>query len=185
MQRLLMLIVLSLLFTHLVNGQLKIDGYSINPKLAVYDGIENGGGFIGGAELNVLRNKFIYSLDYYRYEEFLIFGPDPSEYYNQIGLMIGKYVGDELFRFQYQAGIAPFWGIRRTELIKEGIGIFSSDYHEKENFFTIGITLKLGFKIVPTSFLSIGIDLQTNMNLENTVYMPMLSVEIGKLRNKL
>jgi hypothetical protein len=172
------------LFT-IVNGQSKIDGYSLNPKLAYYNWTEDDGGFMGGAELNVLRNKFIYSLDYYRYEEFVLFSPDPSVYYNQIGLMIGKYVGDKLFRFQYQGGIAPFWGIKRTELIKEGSGIFSSDYYDKENFFTMGLTIKLGFKIVPSQFLSIGIDLQTNLNPERPVYMPMISIEIGKLRNKI
>lgn len=161
------------------------DGFSINPKLAYYNWTNDDGGFMGGAEINLLQNDFVFSADYYRYEEWILFSPTPGEYFNQIGLMLGKYKGDRLFRFQYQAGLATFWGLKRTELIKEGSGIFSSDKYESDNFFTIGLTTKLGFKIVPLTFLSIGIDLQTNINPENTVYMPMISIEIGKLRNKI
>ena len=161
------------------------EGYSINPKLAYYNWTTDDGGFMGGAEINFLQNNYIFSGDYYKYEEWVLFSPTPGEYFNQIGLMIGKYKGNRLFRFQYQAGLASFWGLKRTELIKKGSGFFSSDKYQSDNFFTVGLTTKLGFKIVPLTFLSIGIDLQTNINLENTVYMPMISIEIGKLRNKI
>jgi hypothetical protein len=172
------------LFTFLsVNGQedrYSVDGFSINPKLGFYNPGGDDAGFNGGVELNVLKNKFIYSADFYRFDEFVILGPEPSEFYNQIGLMIGKYIGDELFRFQYQAGLASFWGLKRTDLISQGL---FGDKYNSEKFFTIGLTTKLGFKIVPLKFLSIGIDLETNINLENIVFTPMLSIEIGKLRN--
>ena len=38
----------------------KLDGFSINPKFGLYKSFENKEGFIGGAELNVLKQKFIY-----------------------------------------------------------------------------------------------------------------------------
>jgi hypothetical protein len=167
--------------------QLKFNpvGYSINPKFSYYNWTENDGGFTGGAEFNVLYNKYIFSIDYFKFEEWAIFSDTPEEYFNQIGLMFGAFNGDRIFRFQYQAGLASFWGLRRTELDKEGFGIFSSDEYKSENFFTVGIETKLGFKIIPLTFLSIGIDLQANINLKNTVLMPMLSIEIGKLRGKI
>ncbi|TXT58644.1 MAG: hypothetical protein BAJALOKI3v1_1240001 [Promethearchaeota archaeon] len=165
--------------------KLTINGFYINPKLGIYNWVEDDAGFIGGVEMNVLKDKFLYSADFYRYEELVIFSPTPAEYYNQIGIMMGKFVGDKLFRFQYQGGIAPIWGIKRTKLVKEGSGILATDYYENKDFFTIGLVTKLGFKIIPTRFLSIGIDLQANINLENPVYMPMISIEIGKLRNKI
>lgn len=162
-----------------------IDGFSINPKLGIYNWVEDDAGFIGGVEFHVLKNKFLYSVDFYRYEELVIFSPTPAEYYNQFGAMMGKYVGEKLFRFQYQGGIAPIWGAKRTKLVKEGTGILATDYYDNENFFTVGLVTKLGFKIIPATFLSIGFDLQANINLENTTYMPMISIEIGKLRNKI
>ncbi|MFP4026055.1 MAG: hypothetical protein ACLFVR_16155 [Thiohalospira sp.] len=169
-----------------VSGQednFSIDGFSINPKLGIYNWVEDDAGFIGGVEFKVLKNKFLYSVDFYRYEELVIFSPTPAEYYNQIGVMMGKFVGERLFRFQYQGGIAPIWGTKRTKLVKEGSGVFATDYYENKNFFTVGLVTKFGFKIVPSRFLSIGFDLQTNINLENTTYMSMISIEIGKLRN--
>jgi hypothetical protein len=102
-----------------------IDGFSINPKLGLYLG-DASGGFAGGTEINILANKVIYSVEYYRYDEFVIFGPTPAEYFNHFGIMLGKFKGDRVFRFQYQGGLNSFWGLQRTELINEGTGWFAS-----------------------------------------------------------
>ncbi|MFO7863576.1 MAG: hypothetical protein R6U85_06215 [Salinivirgaceae bacterium] len=166
-------------------SKLSIDGYSVNPKLGMYKLIDDNGGAIGGAEFIIIRNKFIFSIDFYRYEEFTIFGPNPTEVYNQIGTMIGGYNGEKLFRLQYQLGVASLWGIKRTALINEGTGLFSSDKYDSKHFFTAGLTTKLGFKIIPLKFLALGIDFQMNINPEKMVYMPMISIEIGKLRDEI
>jgi hypothetical protein len=105
------------------------------------------------------------------------------EYYNQVGLMIGKYYGEKLFRFQLQGGIAPTWGLRRTSLIHTG-GLLSGDYYDSEKFFTAGLVLKIGLKINPFPFLGIGLDLQSNINSKKPTYMPMISLEIGRIRSK-
>ena len=74
------------------------------------------------------------------------------------------------------------WGVKRTELIiKDPPGFFNTQFESKD-FIALGVATKIGFKIIPFSFLSIGIDLQANINLENTVFIPFISVEIGKLR---
>ena len=175
-------------FQNSVYGQsygFKVDRLCINPKLGFYNWAENDGGFIKGIELNILKSKKIYSLDYYKYEELTLFGPTPDEPFTQLGLMIGEFKGDKFFKFQYQAGLSVFWGFKRTKLIKKGSGMFSSDKYESDNFFTCGLVTKLGFKIIPFTFLAFGLDLQTNLNFENTVYMPLISIEIGKLRNKI
>ncbi len=183
------LIILMLFFCGKASGQnskINIDGYSINPKVGFFYWTNADGGFIKGAELNILQNNFIYSADFYQFEEFTFLGPTPSEYHNQIGVMIGKYKGDKIFRLQYQAGVAAFWGIKRTELIYKDPGMFSfTEKYDSKQFFTAGLTTKLGLKIIPLPFLSIGIDLQANFNPERSTYMPMISIEIGKLRNKI
>jgi len=113
-----------------------------------------------------------------------VFGDSPQEYFNQIGIMIGSYVGEKLFRLQYQGGIATFWGMRRTEIIGKG-GLFSGDVYKGKDFFTAGLVFKLGFKEIPLKQLSFGLDFQANINSENPLYMAMFSVEIGNLRNEI
>ena len=44
--------------------------------------------------------------------------------------------------------------------------------------------MKLGLKINPWENVGFGIDLQTNINSKNTFWMPLLSVEFGKIRTK-
>jgi hypothetical protein len=162
-----------------INGQIAVDGYTINPKFGAFNykvgDIPSG---VAGIEINAFKNRIIYAIDYYHYEEFVLFA-NPYEKYNQIDLLIGKYIGDRLFRFQYQGGLGTFWGFKRGAKI----GTFF-DY-QKDNFFTIGVPLKLGFKVIPARFISIGIDFQANLNLEKPTSMALISLEFGKLRDKI
>jgi hypothetical protein len=159
-----------------LNGQTKMDGYSVNPKLGAFN-YKSGDDLSGvaGVEINTFKNHIIYAVDYYHYEEFVLFA-NPTEKYNQIDFLIGKYIGDKLFRFQYQGGIGTFWGFRRGDRIGDSFN------YKKNNFFTAGIPLKLGFKILPARFISIGIDLQANLNLKKPTSMALLSFEFGNLR---
>lgn len=161
-----------------INGQIKMDGYSINPKLGAYNYMGDIPSGVTGVEINAFKNHIIYAVDYYHYEEFVLF-VNPSEKYNQIDFLIGKYIGDNLFRFQYQGGLGTFWGFKRGDKI----GNYSE--HKKNIFFTIGIPLKLGFKLIPARFISIGIDFQANINFEKPTSMGLISLEFGKLRDKI
>ena len=161
----------------------KLDGFSINPKVGFYQpNSNNEGGIIGGVALNVFKNKFLYSADYYRFEELVLF-KSPTEHFNQVGLMVGKQTNDGIFRLQYQAGLGLMWGLERTEIMVENSSGFLTTQFESKDFMAVGFTPKIGFKIIPFSFLSIGIDFQANVNLENTVFMSLISVEIGDVRN--
>lgn len=182
----LLVIFFMVLFNSKVNGQYSgtgIGGYSINLKLGAYNDWNEDIGFGGGVEINVLKNSFIYSADYYRFDEFTLFGSTP-QYFNQVGFLIGRYrrfKDNRIFRFVYQAGIASIWGLR-NEMIREDYGTGEYSYYQGDNFFTVGLTTKLGIKIIPLTFFSIGVDLQTNINFKYPVYMPMITIEIGKLR---
>jgi hypothetical protein len=95
--------------------------------------------------------------------------------------MVGKYNEQGNFRFQYQAGLGLMWGLKRSESIA-ATSLFNTEF-ESENFTTIGFIPKLSIQIIPFSFLSLGIDFQANINKENSVFMPLISVGIGKFRN--
>jgi len=155
-------------------------GFSINPKVGFYKANKDKEGFTSGVELNVFNNESLFSADYYRFEEFTLF-KSPDEYFNQIGLMVGKYNEQGNFRFQYQAGLGLMWGLKRSESIA-ATSLFNTEF-ESENFTTIGFIPKLSIQIIPFSFLSLGIDFQANINKENSVFMPLISIGIGKFRN--
>jgi len=155
-------------------------GFSINPKVGFYKANKDKEGFTSGVELNVFNNESLFSADYYRFEEFTLF-KSLDEYFNQIGLMVGKYNEQGNFRFQYQAGLGLMWGLKRSESIA-ATSLFNTEF-ESENFTTIGFIPKLSIQIIPFSFLSLGIDFQANINKENSVFMPLINVGIGKFRN--
>ena len=150
----------------------KIDGFTINPKIGPAF-TKHGGNELPstGIEINILKNKLIYSLDYIAHN-FLD--------QNQIGIMMGKYKGEKYFRIQYKAGINIFWGkFSKPGSSNPWIGVSSSG----SSFFTLGTVSKVGLKYIPLKNLSIGIDFQVNLNSVKTLYMPMFSIEIGELRN--
>ena len=158
----------------------EFNGFAINPKIGPSFTVNGGNDLPSiGPEFNILKNKFIYSLDYIGHDILaaLIFN-GPSQ--NQLGIMMGKYKGEKYFRIQYQAGINMFWGeFSNPGSSNPWIGGSSSS----SSFFTVGAVSKVGFKYIPLKYLSIGIDFQINLNSVKTLYMPMFSIEIGKLRN--
>jgi hypothetical protein len=179
------IIVISIFSIRSAYSQDEIERFAINPKMGMYNSLNKSDGFAYGIEIGIKQNELLYSLDYYRLDEFTLFGPNPSENYNQLGIMIGDYIGEQYWRLQYQAGISMFWGTKRTNVISSGSGWFGGSTYDTENFYTIGLPAKLGFKFVPFRFMAIGIDLQANINLNNPVIMPLISLEFGNLRYKI
>ena len=179
----LVLVVLLLQFNNQLFSQdvQKIDGFGINPKIGPSFSLNYGGGSVMGLEVNILKNKFIYSMDYLGHNKFgtLIGFNDPSQ--NQLSIMLGKYKGEKQFRIQYQAGINVFWGqFSSSSGTQPWIGIGGGS---RTPFSTIGVASKIGFKGISSKNVSIGIDLQMNLNAEKILIMPLFSIEIGNLRN--
>lgn len=181
----LIIILIPILSFQLALGQDEAEKFAINPKLGMFNNFSNVDGFVYGVEMNLLKNNLLYSVDYYRLDEFNILGPLPSVVNNQAGFMLGKYKGDRYFRVYYQAGLSMFWGNKRTHLISSGSGWFGTATYDSENFYTPGIPVKLGFKVIPLHFMAIGIDFQANFNMKNPVIMPLISLELGNLREKI
>ncbi len=181
------LLLLSGSIIHSASGQSESSTiFTFNPKLGVYNFLDKeDGGFLVGAELNVSKKNLIYSIDYFRFKELIIYSPYPEEYYNQLGLMMGKYHSFKDLRFQYQGGVASLWGLRRTDIKTQGSGIYpwSYDYYNTEDFFTIGLAAKLGFKWVIAPRINIGIDFQANLNSIHPLGFGMISIVVGRMPN--
>lgn len=147
--------------------------------------------FEEGIELNAFSKTYVYTIGYYFAEDSEWY-VDPSEKYKQLNFLFGKYEDskNEKFHFQYQAGIGVFWGRFRTEVDEENsrCGFFkifcNTAYFTRDSKETIALPLKIGGRYMPFPFLSIGIDILANINQQKTLLRPLLSIEIGKLRNK-
>ena len=179
------LFIVSFLFFGVVSGQNKLDCFSINPKLGYFTSFNSISGAVGGVEVNAFKNKILFSAAYFKAQHFLIFGSNPITTYNQLDFLFGSYIGDEFLRLQYQIGFGAFWGVKPGFLITKGQGLFSADTFEKVSFLTVGIPLKIGLKIMPANFISFGVDLQANLNIENSLLMVLFSIEVGKVRKQI
>lgn len=128
-------------------------------------------GAVLGVETTYLRNGWMFSADFFHFQE-IGYLSVTDDIYQQAGLMAGKYYGDRLFRIELQGGIAALWGIGEPD-------------SSEPNFSTVGLVLKTGLKFIPLHFLSIGLDLQSNINSKKPLFMPLISIELGKLRAKI
>ena len=127
----------------------------------------------------------IYSIDCYRFKEprpFFGGSSLPREHFVQFGAMMGKYFGEEGFRLHLQSGITYIRGIRRTDFISSRGFIFPDSYYNHEDYSTLGLALKIGFKFNSVKSFGCGFDLQANINPKNPVLMTMFSIQLGKLR---
>jgi hypothetical protein len=159
-----------------INSQLKIEHYSISGKISM----DIFSDYYEGIEINAFGNTYLYSIGYYYGEDYGLFRDNPTENYHQLNVLIGKYVTskNKKFRFQYQVGIGAFWGIIRTDVLDESDTNILTDKYFAKKASTIGLPLKIGGRYIPFKFLSLGIDLQANINLSKNIVRPMLSVEI-------
>lgn len=73
--------------------------------------------------------------------------------------------------------MAANWSMERTYYISTG---FMTGYWNTERYSKIGISLKLGFRVIPTNYLSLGLDLQTNLYPGKSLFMPMVGIAFGK-----
>ena len=170
------LVTVSLLFTYLcVNGQTEFKGFYFNPKLGMCLGMDMEG-FGAGLELGLIRDQRILSFDFYAGEEFVLFGGTPAQF-RQLGISFGGYRGSNQARIQFQGGVAPTWGILDSYYTE-------TDYVEHKPYFTVGLTGKIGLQLFMSHSISIGVDLQGNLNMKNPTFFPSVSLEIGSLKER-
>jgi len=181
MKKITLIILFIFTYTSTIQSQ-SIDKYSISVK-GTMDLLTDY--YSEGIEINAFSKSYLYSVGYYYGEDYDFLDETPTEKYNQLNLLFGQYFDtkNEKFRFQYQGGIGMFWGtIRTDEFDEENSNILTNAYITEE-ISTIGFPLKIGGRYIPFKFLSIGIDLQANLNFQKTIFRPMLSLEFGKLRS--
>ena len=179
-------VILASLFYITNYGQTKFDDYAVNLKPGAYSELAKSvGGVCLGFDYDLLKRNTVITIGYNGGRPLNIFSRSPQKI-NQIYFMYGKFIDikNKTLRLQYQIGLAPTFGVIRGNFLYKEPGWFGANHYEKIPFLTIGIPVKLGFKIMPSRQTSIGIDLLANFNTKKSVLMPMLNIEIFSSRNK-
>lgn len=188
-----LIILLSFNFSSLAQG-FNPDVLSLTVKAGLYDNINAKAGGARGYELNLMKNKLSYSMDYLLIQE-LVFSKSVEEKYEQIGFMIGGFTDfkQDKVRYSYQAGLSALWGNERGELISRTPIYYYEDpgnhrnyysHYESKNFTTVGMLLKLEAQYMFTRYVSFGVSLATNISPKKVMYFPMFNLQIGKIRGK-
>ena len=158
-----------------LNGQDEFKGWAVNPKVGICTGTDFEG-FGAGLEFSLIANRSLLSFDVYLGEDFNLLGDNTAKF-RQMEILFGQYIGTNYVRLQYQGGIAPTWGVKDSYYIE-------GEYFEAEPYLTLGLTGKIGLKLLLSDSVSLGVDLQGNLNLKNPMFFPSVSIEIGKLRER-
>jgi hypothetical protein len=186
MKNWILLIIVNLIFTANY-GQTKFDDYALNLKLGAYGEFaksENGSLCIG-LDYDLLKKNNVFTIGL-NTGSMINFFSEGDDYINQLYVLYGRFfdIENDLYRIQYQIGVASTHGVKRGEFLYRESGWLGTKHYKEIPFFTIGIPVKLSFKIMPSRYTSIGVDLLANFNSKKSVFMPMLSVEILGSRNK-
>lgn len=181
MKKLILLLAIFLFNISVFQSQI-IDKYSISGK-GTLDPFSDF--YFEGVDINVFSKSFLYTIGYYYGEDYEFFGDTSNEHYNQLNLLFGKYIDlqHQNFRIRYQAGIGMFWGALKNDEYDKENSTFLNDAYFTDEVSTIGFPIKIGGRYIPFKFLSIGVDIQANLNFEKSIIRPMLCLDIGKLKN--
>lgn len=136
-------------------------------------------------EADIIVNKFIvgaYGMQFKDDGFFILKVPEAHN--KQFGILFGSYTNFGKCRLQYQAGVGTIAGLKRTKLLEKNNFIWPIEYYESKNYSTLGLSTRIGFKYIPFTFMSVGIDVMSNLNNEKIDLSPMLSINLGLLRQK-
>ena len=114
----------------------------------------------------------MYSLNFMYHSDAELFGYWAPNYYNHIGVLFGKYLGNKIFRLQYQIGLELLTGERRQ--------IPKSSNHYLRPYTTAGINSNIGLRVVPCNNFAIGINLGASAGRSHLLFYPMINLEFGK-----
>jgi hypothetical protein len=147
----------------------------------VYDG-EKSGGLDGLISLDFQKKSYQWKIRYVGVTEFNLFGPNPPENYNDIGVLYGRVSNYKNIQLSISGGFGLVTGNRRGAYLYTPPGWFSSPEYEKKQIFTLGIPLEAEINYNPFKFLGLGFAVYANINPENSFWGINLMWKFGKVK---
>jgi len=116
---------------------------------------------VNAAGLNILKNNFVYGVEFRKYFSAKPCDETPQQKRSQIGINLGRHLDKGKFRLSYQLGISLLSGIKKSDQIirRDPGGWFQcavTHYVPKE-YQVPNFTARLGYKYMPTAHFGIGL----------------------------
>lgn len=176
------------LFSYLSTfGQPSI-GFSVQPKIGLILGSKPD--LSTGVDLNLLHANRIISIGVQEIEKLsLIHGPTTVKKHQEVNIMLGQFRDKGNFRFHYQVGISMLKGNKQSQNLKFNPSALQSSLSEPlfeveeelASFNTIGLPIQLETQWLLSRYFSLGLELQANLNNQNSYFIPTFGMAIGHL----
>ena len=140
-------------------------------------GIAADDAYIGaGLELNVFQGDLVYSLHLIRGGEVVIFSDkEPSLLTNTSALFGQQTTLARFFNVQYQVGVGVM-NINKSQSCGDFDDCSSPKFRDQRLF---GVAAQLGLNLVLSDHALLGLDLQSNVNLDAPLLAVMINLELG------
>lgn len=170
-------ITLIYLFPLIAFNQDSFTGFSFEPKVGLLFGSMAGGSVSYGMDINLIDDNHMITVGAQKVTKAnLILGPLSIKEHVEVNMMLGRFKDTKRFRLYYQLGLSALRGTKTTKRV-----ILFSTIESKEDFTTVGFVLQLGGQWLISKNGSLGIELQTNLNNENSYFIPTLTFSVGRL----
>lgn len=139
--------------------------------------------------LAYIKNNYVYRLRYGYYDQWDCFGPSPNEKIHEYSALIGARFSGEVSSVALCTGLSFNSGLKKGKLIQdesyEGmLSIFSNKKYEKDYYFTVGIPAQIDFDLFICRNISIGFQLNGNVNPKRSYFAFLYSLKFGKFKSK-
>ena len=165
---------------------IKRDKYWIDGGFGNYYSTGKTDGFTRNLCVNMIIDSTIYKIRLNNYQEFQLWGIDPVEQFNSLGILIGKGYSSKYIQLYFSAGFGIIDGVKRGKLLYTDIGqswfSFNADHYEKDRFSTLSIPIEVDLLLKPIKYVGVGVSFYCDLNYKRPMYGIIFKFAIGKLR---
>lgn len=137
--------------------------------------------------VKLLKGNTLYTFRAMGVWEPTLFGPNVTDNFSGLGLLIGTVMSDKFIHVGISGGLGYIKGVMRGKLLytEPSAGFFDiwdNRYFEKIEFFSPSIPLQIDFLLKPFSNLGLGVTLFADINFKRTVKGITFKIGLGEFR---
>lgn len=137
--------------------------------------------------VKLLKGNTLYTFRAMGVWEPTLFGPNVTDKFNGLGLLIGTVLSDNYVHVGISGGLGYIGGVMRGKLLytEPSTGFFDirdRRHFEKVEFLTPSIPLQIDFLLKPFSNLGLGVTLFADINFKRTIKGITFKIGLGEFR---
>ena len=133
--------------------------------------------------LDYQKKNYQWKFRYIGASEFQLFGPDPPESYNDIGVLYGRVANAQNIQLSLSGGLGIVAGTMRGDYISSSGVLFPSSQYETKHVFTVGIPLEAAINYNPFKSFGLGFAVYANLNAVNSFWGINLMFKVGTVKH--